>query len=132
MSNDGSSSMPEEWKDRIRTECGPYRTVADVLFWMEDAARREELEAFRIKFEERHGPTDLTKRYTSTWPIEQQRLLATVDPLRYFNGLPRFVQGYLNQLISMTQEELGLDALSSELLAYVAQSRRGTSRGNAA
>lgn len=70
-------------------------TIAELLFPLRDPIARNELETHRMSFERTNGPTNLTLRYTSTWPVAQQRMLWNSDRRRYFEGLPPFVQSYL-------------------------------------
>lgn len=72
---------------------------------------RDDLEKFRSQYELKHGPTDLTRRYTSVWPIDQQKWLLAHEPVAYFNGLPPFVQGYIKEQIKQHIKEGNLDAL---------------------
>ena len=66
---------PEDLRKRIAQP----RTLAEMLLYLPDPARRVELEKYRIEYEALFGETDLTKRYTSTWPEEQQDWLMKHD-----------------------------------------------------
>lgn len=87
-----------------------------MLFHLSDPARRRELEEFRIKFESVHGATDLTKRYTSTWPEEQQDWLVENHPKQWFDGLPEFAKAYLRQKIQWAAQDGRLDDMPDEFI----------------
>ena len=92
------------------------RTVAETLFYLEDPKRRLELEQFRIDYEKKHGPTDLTKRYTCTWPAEGQEILREQDPKAYFEGFPDFVKAYIKRFAEKRKEIGVLDETPDDLL----------------
>jgi hypothetical protein len=91
-------------------------TLAEMLFYAPDAAQRKQLEEYRIKYEATYGPTDLTKRYTSTWPTEQQDWLITHDSKAYFNGLPPFVKAYLKGKMQIAAGKGKLDDMPDHML----------------
>jgi hypothetical protein len=72
-------------------------TLAEILIRFDDERDRIELEAFRIEYEKKHGPTDLTKYYTCLWPTARQEWLIENYPAEYLEGLPPFVQAYIEQ-----------------------------------
>lgn len=74
-------------------------SISDCLFYVDDVDTQEELEKYRKIYETAYGTTDLTKRYTSVWPDEQQEWLADNDPRAYFDGLPPFVKAFLKKEI---------------------------------
>jgi hypothetical protein len=67
-------------------------TLAETLFYLSDPSRRQELERFRVKYEKLNGSTDLTKRYTSTWPKAEQDWIFEHHTKEWFDGLPRFAK----------------------------------------
>lgn len=85
------------------------KSIADMLLYLPDADKRRELEAFRVEFEALHGPTDLTKRYTSTWPIEDQEWMVKHDFKAYFDGLPPFAKDYFRGKMLLAAREGSLD-----------------------
>jgi hypothetical protein len=87
-----------------------------MLFPLPDPVKRRELEEFRIQFEREHGPTDLTKRYTSTWPDAQQDWLVEYDAKRWFDGLPEFAKAYLRQKMQIAAQDGRLDNMPDSLL----------------
>jgi hypothetical protein len=89
------------------------RTLADFLFPLSNRKVRKELEEFRIAYEETHGPTDLTKRYTSVWPTADQEWLTANEPKRYFDGLPPFAQAYIKANMEAAAEVGKLDDMPS-------------------
>jgi hypothetical protein len=91
-------------------------TLTELLFRMPTRALRKQLEEYRVKYEEIHGPTDLTKRYTSTWPIEQQAWLVQNDLKRYFDGLPSFAKAYLKGKMHMAARDGSLDDMPDNYL----------------
>ena len=91
-------------------------TLAEMLFYLSDPAKRRELEEYRIEYEAVHGPTNLTKRYTSTWPREQQDWLITHDTKSYFDGLPPFAKAFLKGKMQAAAQEGDLDSMPANLL----------------
>ncbi len=71
------------------------KTMSECLFFIADPKVRDQLEDYRQKYEAIYGETDLTKRYTSTWPDEHQSWLKQHHLKAYFDGLPPFVKGFL-------------------------------------
>jgi hypothetical protein len=74
-------------------------TLTDHLYYMPEGNERVALDQHRREYEAAHGPTDLTKYYTSMWPADAQQWLFTNDPARWMNGLPEFAQDYWRQKI---------------------------------
>jgi hypothetical protein len=91
-------------------------TLAEMLVHCPDANTRHQYEDYRIKFEAVHGPTDLTKRYTSTWPVPHQNWLIEHDVKRYFDGLPPFVKAFLRGKIEIAASEGRLDDIPDNFL----------------
>ena len=91
-------------------------TLAELVFYLPDAARRRQLEAFRIKYEALNGPTDLTKRYTSTWPQAHRDWLIQNDPKRYFDGLPPFAKAFLKGKMEIAARDGNLDDMPDAFL----------------
>src|SRR6516162_8236641 len=92
-------------------------TLAELLLYRSpNPETRQRLEKFRIDFEAQRGPTDLTKRYTSTWPIAQQNWLIQHDAKRWFDGLPPFGKAYLRGVMEMEAREGKLDDMPDDLL----------------
>lgn len=81
------------------------QTLAEMLFYLNDRSERTNLEVFRINYETEHGRTDLTKRYTSTWPPHQQEWLLDTKPQLWFDGLPPFIQSYIRQRVVALVED---------------------------
>lgn len=86
---------------------------------MKSADDRQELEAFRVRYEGEHGRTDLAKRYTSLWPHDQQCLLFEHHPERWFDGLPPFVQAYFQQKVIEARTSGGLKSLDGPDGAWI-------------
>lgn len=105
---------------------GSRETLANILCPFDNADLRRRLEAFRIEFEEQHGPTDLTRRYTSMYPVEQGLWMQRYHPTEYWNGLPPFAQAFLKDLLSSQGRVGSLDDCHDALLRlYVAGVMRG-------
>ncbi len=99
------------------------QTIADFLFSMPTLKGKIELENFRKIYEAQHGPTDLTRRYTSTWNRRDQDALLKIDPMAYFNGLPDFVQRFIQKKLQTAAAAGQLDNCSSDQIAiYIKQS----------
>jgi len=103
---------PEDLRKRIEQP----RTLAEMLFYLSDPDKRKELEQYRVDYEAEFGETDLTKRYTSTWPAEQQKWLMEHDMRRYFDGLPPFVKAYFKGKMQLAAREGRLDDKPDALL----------------
>lgn len=94
--------MPPDVEKENNDDKLKQKTLAELFFRFPDSRARLELEQFRIKFEAEHGETDITKRYTSFLPQEDQNWLADHYPKRYWDGLPPFVQAFLrNKMVAM-------------------------------
>lgn len=116
--------MPRKERDYGRTPSSSYhtghssepKTLAEMLFPLLDPAEHRELEEFRIKFEEVHGPTDLTLRYTSTWPEFQQDWLIKHQTKQYFDGLPPFAKAFLHGKMKLAAQSGTLDNMPDNFL----------------
>ena len=98
----------------------PYETpttLAELVCDLQKPKRRAALEEFRIEYEKLHGETDLTRRYTSTWPTDDQEWLLKHHPKRYWDGLPPFVQAFLKDIMVRAAYAGNLDDMSESLLA---------------
>jgi hypothetical protein len=84
-------------------------TLSELLFSFSSPAARKQLEEYRIAFEAIYGPTDLTRRYTCTWPRWQQEWLMEHDHKSWFDGLPPFLKAYLRGKMDLAAEEGKLD-----------------------
>jgi hypothetical protein len=105
---------PNDSKDAARDRSP--ETLAEMLFFLPDPAKRRELESYRLKFEVVHGPTDLGRRYTSTWPKAHQDWLIDHDAKRWFDGLPPFAKGYLRGKMEIAASRGTLDNMPDNLL----------------
>lgn len=92
------------------------KTLAEMFLYLSDPAKRQELEQFRKDYEALNGPTDLTKRYTSTWPEAEQEWLFQNDTKRWFDGLPPFARAYLRGKMEIAAREGDLDDMPDKLL----------------
>ena len=95
---------------------GPPETLAEMLFHSCNEGNRHKIEEFRIKYEAVHGSTDLTKRYTSTWPAADQVWLMKHDIKRYFDGLPPFAKAYLKGKMQIVANDGRLDDVPDSYL----------------
>jgi hypothetical protein len=96
-------------------------TLAEMLFYLSDPAKRKQLEEYRIEFEARFGPTDLTLRYTSTWPEEEQDWLIEHDTQRFFDGLPPFAKAFLKGKVEIALRKGNGDSMPDNFLRlYIA------------
>src|SRR6516162_3873399 len=92
-------------------------TLAEILlYYSPNPETRRRLEKYRLDFEAVHGPTDLTKRSTSTWPKAQQRWLIQHDVKRYFDGLPPFGKAYLREKMEVAARDGSLDDMPDVFL----------------
>lgn len=72
-------------------------SLSDLLFYLPTPELRAELEEFRLKYEAKHGPTDMTKSYTSRWPAEQQAWMLNHDKHTreaWLRGVPDFAREF--------------------------------------
>lgn len=80
-----------------------FETLAELLCYLPTRQQRLDLEAFRVKYEADHGPTDLTKNYTTRWPVEQQQWMLNHDSSTreaWMQGVPPFVRAFLQKEIN--------------------------------
>ncbi len=88
-----------------RPRAASRRTLSDTLCVLPNEHQRQDLEVFRVHFESEHGATDLTKRYTSTWPTSVQQWMYEQQPQRWYDGLPPFVKVFLkDKVVHLVQE----------------------------
>jgi hypothetical protein len=114
-----SLAMEQEWTESSYEDppkSATPQTLADLLFPQCAASKRGELEEFRLEFEAIHGPTDLTKRYTSIWPTEQRHWLIKNDLKRFFDGLPPFAKAYLKGKMQLAARQGMLDEMPDRML----------------
>jgi hypothetical protein len=109
-------SSNEQSEIRFQEE-SPCQTFAEALYYFTNPELRLELERFRKQYELIHGQTDLTLRYTSTWPRSQQEWLIENDMRRYFEGLPPFVQAYFKSKLTLAARLGNLDDMPSHLVS---------------
>ncbi len=88
--------------------CRPTN-LSQLLFPIPRADLQAELEQFRLHWEAAHGPTDLTRHYTSTWAEPSRTWLFVNEPKKYFDGLPPFVQEYLWRKMRAAARDGSLD-----------------------
>jgi len=112
---ESTARMPPFRNTGVSSQRRP-ETLAELLFYLDDPKQRRELESYRIKYEAVHGPTDLTRRYTSTWPVEAQRWLWRNDVKSYFDGFPPFAKAYIKGKMELAAASGELD---NELDEYV-------------
>lgn len=94
----------------------PSLSISKLVFRFGEERADRELDEFREAFERKFGPTDLTKRYTSTLPAEAQQWLARFHPKRYWIGLPPFVQAYFKEKAITAHRHGRVDDLPSGVL----------------
>ena len=71
------------------------KTIADVYFCVPTHDLKQELEEYRREFDNKHGPTNGNKKYTSQLPIAVQQELIKTNLEAYFVGLPLFARNFL-------------------------------------
>jgi hypothetical protein len=112
MEDDSMARTPENHRQgRERS-----RTLAEMLLYLPDPMKRKEFDEYRVEYEAIYGETDLTKRYTCTWPMDQQEWLIKNDMKRYFDGLPPFVKAYFKGKMQMAARDGRLDDKSDEMI----------------
>lgn len=93
------------------------RNLSTLLFRLPGEDQREELEAFRIRYEAEHGATDFKRRYTSTLPTRRQQWLFENERQVWFDGLPPFVQAFLKQKLEAATNAGELRGTPAEWIA---------------
>ena len=101
-------------------------TLSGIVVRFDDPELQAELETFLTKYERLHGPVDLTKRYTSTLPTEQQIWLRQHYPQRYFDGLPEFFKAFLRTKMRAAQQTGKLDDMPDEYVALYLSGQMGS------
>jgi hypothetical protein len=91
-------------------------TISSLLVpWAEPDAIAE-METFRIAWEKTHGPTDLTRYYTSRWPEKELAALYELDFEAYFEGLPPFFQEMLRDKVRRAAQEGYMDDMPTRYI----------------
>jgi hypothetical protein len=102
---------------RTQLDTDPSATLTEKIFYYSANPKiRRLLEQFRINFEALHGPTDLTKRYTSTWPRAHQNWLIDHDAKQWFDGLPPFGKAYVRRIMEIEAGTGKLDDMPDGLI----------------
>src|SRR2546423_1802768 len=102
-------------------------SLAEMLFphYGIDWIAGRELEQYRQEYETAFGPTDLTRRYTSTWPKDQQQWLVRHEPKAWFDGLPPFAKAYMRGKLDLAASRGGVDYVPDYLIRlYVSKEMR--------
>ncbi len=94
-----------------RASKGATTTLTDYLCYRSNRQDRLALDQFRKDFEAIHGPTDLTKAYTSMWPEAVQRWLYEHEPGRWLDGLPPFAQAFFRERVVTAGEDGALTTI---------------------
>jgi hypothetical protein len=85
------------------------------------------IERYRVSWERTHGPTDLTKYYTSRWPERDIAVLYDSDFKAFFDGLPPFFQSWIRDKMDRSAAAGALDNMPDEYIRlYFANRMRGT------
>jgi len=107
----------------------PITTLAEIVFRLHDAEDREDLEAYRIEYEAEHGPTDLTRHYTSQMSPAMQAWLVDNEVDRYIEGLPPFARAYMQESMEQAASEGRLDDKPDEFVAAFLRQKRNPPSG---
>lgn len=91
-------------------------TISELLVPWADDDQLADLETYRIQWEQRHGPVDLTRYYTSRWPSREQDTLYRIDFKAYFEALPTFVQDMIRDRVRTAAREGRGDDLADEYI----------------
>ena len=95
----------------------PIQTITRLLVCDHVTPSEEmKLEAARVEYEKLHGPTDLTKYYTSMRPMEEQAWLIDNHPQVWFKGLPPFLQHFFTKGLETRANRGDLDDVSPGLI----------------
>lgn len=115
--------------EQIKSNKAATCTVAETLFYLADPAKRIELENFRVAYESHYGPTDLTRRYTSTWPKKDQEMLRKADIRLYFSGFPPFAKEFLVRALNSRLKTGKLDDTPDDILEFFLTGEMGFGDG---
>ena len=123
-------------EDKVMDDCGgtvgSHRRIVrlvDIVYSSETVPLRENLEAYRIQYEAAHGPTDLTRHYTSMLAPEAQDWLINNEPERWMDGLPPFIKSYLTQQLENYAKTGELDTLLDKYVRLYSGMKAGKSKG---
>jgi len=105
------------------------RTLAELLFPTYAKELYPVLEQFRIKFEAEFGETDLTRKWTSTLPADEQNWLIKYHTKRYWDGLPPFLQAYMKERFHTAKRNGRLDDMPDTLLRLYLTQQMSISKG---
>jgi hypothetical protein len=106
-------------------------TIAALLVPDTDVRLTAALDRHRIAYEESHGPTDLTRYYTSRWPRAEREKMMRLDFKKYFDGLPEFFQDFLSMLMQRKARDGALDDMHEKLIQlYCSGGMRGSDGGH--
>ncbi len=92
------------------------KTIAELVCYFATRQLRRKLEDFRIEWEIKNGPIDITRHYTSMLTSDEQEFLMKAEPKRYFDGLPTFVQDFIREAMREAAAEGSLDNMPSSFL----------------
>lgn len=115
--NNHSSNKSKSGNQAVADKRTPT-TLAEMVYpLLTEAAHVQELEAFRIAWERRTGrETDLTRNYTSLWPLAEQNWMLDHEPRRYFDGLPEFARAFIKAKCQAAARAGRLDDLGHRFL----------------
>lgn len=99
--------------------------LSDLVFCPRNPAKRKALDEYRAKYEAEHGPTDLTRRYTTMWPDIEQNWLMKHYPDRYIEGLPPFAHSFMMKTLESSAKEGRLEEWPEKFVAYYIRKRMG-------
>lgn len=100
---------------RGRNFIGSY---VDLFIHFDLPKQQQDVEQFCAQYESEHGPTDLSRFYTCWLPVEKQDWLITHQPHRFFEGLPPFLQAYIEACMEQMAEQGHLDTMEMSLLDF--------------
>ncbi|GFO82481.1 MAG: hypothetical protein A49_21080 [Methyloceanibacter sp.] len=114
-----------KFRSKLQSEAIP-QTIAETIFYLPTPQLRQELEAYRVRWEQTTGNrVDLTLRYTSIWPEPQRTWLLTVHPKKFYEGLPEFAKAYIRDKIDVSRCNGTLDDIPDTFLRLFAQGDLG-------
>lgn len=107
----------------------PQDSVAALLYPECSPGQLEALEEYRVVWERRNGPTDLTRYYTSRWPKLDQAKLYKASPAQYYHGLPPFVRDFILRGMEQAAREGSLDRFPDEYIELFCSGEMKKGRG---
>ncbi len=97
--------------------------LTDLLYPCKKPDVRQEIHQFRKEWESAHGPTDLSRNYTSMWPEDKRGWLSNTNLDMYYRGLPPFAQAWIYRKIEKNIAKGSGDSIPDDWLELFIEGR---------